>query len=191
MQNYNDDTIKTSDTVLRKIYLSLYWKGSVWEGVGDRTELQHIDPHSIGHNSISFPLSWAAQPGPWGPSLSGSWFSLPHLISNSSDLQLIWSSCALSYIIVQRPPSSCGHHKLHPFNLSMVKVIFWYSSTGCTCYLHRCIFYFDSPTGSEVNIQQFSTALSVLWYDQWSKHFFFFALIFFIFIMWSAEVPVV
>ena len=28
----------------RKIYLSLYWKGCVWEGVGDRTELQHIDP---------------------------------------------------------------------------------------------------------------------------------------------------
>ena len=24
MQNHNDDTIKTSDTVLRKIYLSLY-----------------------------------------------------------------------------------------------------------------------------------------------------------------------
>ena len=27
MQNHNDDTIKTSDTVLRKIYLSLYLKG--------------------------------------------------------------------------------------------------------------------------------------------------------------------
>ena len=34
------------------------------------------------HNSISFPFSWAAQPGDWGPSLSGCWFSLPHLISN-------------------------------------------------------------------------------------------------------------
>ena len=32
--------------------------------------------------SISFPFSWAAQ---LGPSLSGCWFSLPHLISNSSD----------------------------------------------------------------------------------------------------------
>ena len=54
----------------------------MWEGVGDQTELQHIDPHSHGHNSVSFPFSWAAQPGAWWPSLSGCWFSLPHLISN-------------------------------------------------------------------------------------------------------------
>ena len=102
----------------------------MWEGVGDRTELHHIDPYSIGHNRVSFPFSWAAQPGAWGPSLSGTcssiqhllstcncsvgglrahsagcWLSLPHLVSNSSDLQLFWSptdwiSCALSYIIV-------------------------------------------------------------------------------------------
>ena len=56
----------------------------LWERVGERTELQHIDPHSYGHNSISFPFSWAAQPG--------CWFSLPHLISNSSWLQLTWSN---------------------------------------------------------------------------------------------------
>ena len=54
----------------------------MWEGVGDRTELQHIDPHSIGHNHVSFPFSWAVQPGAWGPSLPGCWFSLSHLISN-------------------------------------------------------------------------------------------------------------
>ena len=55
----------------------------MWEGVGDWTELQHIDPHSIGHNRVSFPFFWAAQPGTWGPSFSGCWFSLLHLISNS------------------------------------------------------------------------------------------------------------
>ena len=66
----------------RKIYLSLYWKDCVWEGVGDWKELKHIDPHSYGHNSVSFPFSWAAQPGARGPSLSGCWFSLPHLLSN-------------------------------------------------------------------------------------------------------------
>ena len=63
---------------------------------------------------VSFPFSLAAQSGPWGPSLSGTyssfqhlrsncvcsnrglraptagyWYSLPHLISNSSDHQLI------------------------------------------------------------------------------------------------------
>ena len=88
MQNHND-TIKTSDTVLRKIYLSLNWKGCEWEGVGERTELQHIDPHSIGHNRVSFPFSWAAQPGTWGLSLSGtcshsSIFSPTRLIPNCS-----------------------------------------------------------------------------------------------------------
>ena len=63
----------------------------MWEGVGVWTELQHIDPHSIGYNNVSFPFSWAAQPGTWRPSLSGTCSSIQHLISNSSDphLQLL------------------------------------------------------------------------------------------------------
>ena len=124
--------------------------------------------------SVYFPFSWAAQPGTWGPSLSvpqssifsptglisklsiggletpsaGCWLFLPHLVSNWSDLQTDWISCALSYIIVQRTPSSCGRHKLHSFNPYTVKFILCYSSTGCTCYLHWCFSYFDSPAGS-------------------------------------------
>ena len=139
MQNHND-TIKTSDTVLRKIYLSHFtWKGCVWEGVGDRTELQHIDPHSYGHQRF-FPLLPGCSTGGLGPILSGCWFSLPHLISTGLISKLLnrapsagcwhslpllvtncWISCALNYIIVQRPPSSCGCHKLHSFNSSTVK----------------------------------------------------------------------
>ena len=144
----------------RKIYLTLFervWKGYskvlLWEGVGDRTELQHIDPHSYGHNHVSFPFSWAARLGPWGPTLLGAGFLNRILFPTD------WTSCSPRYITVWRPPSSCGHHKLHSFNLSMVKVIFWYSSSGCTSYLHWCISYFDSPAGSEVNIQQFSLVL--------------------------------
>ena len=91
--------------------------------------------------------------GPGGPASLGAGFlyrilSPTRLIPNWSDLRLInrpegflyctfaptdWISCALSYIIVQRPPSSCGRHKLHSFNPSTVKVILCYSST---CYLH-------------------------------------------------------
>ena len=41
---------------------------------------------------------------------AGCWLSLPHLVSNWSDHQTDWISCALSYIIVQRPPSSWGRH---------------------------------------------------------------------------------
>ena len=74
-------------SLLEKYTSHFIWKGCVWEGVGDRTELQHIDTHSIGHNRVSFPFSWTAQPGAWGPSLCGCWFSLQHLFSNWSDLQ--------------------------------------------------------------------------------------------------------
>ena len=152
MQNHNDDTIKTSGHSSLEKYTSHFIRKSskgllkvlLWEGLGDRTELQHIDPHSYGHNSVSFPFSWAAQPEAHS---AGCWFSLPHLISTG------WTFCARSYIIVRHHPSSCGRHKSHSFNPSTVKVIFWYSSTGCTCYLHWCISYFDCPAGSEVNIQ--------------------------------------
>ena len=97
----------------------------MWEGVGDRTELQHMDTHSIGHNRVSFPSSWATQPGASGPSLSEGWFSLLHLISNSSDLQLVSTPTRLtsclhpSYIIIWRPffflrASQFRTHSTHP-----------------------------------------------------------------------------
>ena len=113
----------------------------MWEGVGDRTELQHIDPHSYGYNSVSFSFSCAAQPGACGPASlghspyssifsstdlnsncsigglrapsAGCWFSLPHLNSN-------WTrtSCAPSYIIVLRPlNSTCRQSRLSPWQL--------------------------------------------------------------------------
>ena len=69
----------------------------MWEGVGDRTELQHIDPHSIGHNSVSFPFSWAAQPEAWGPTLLGAGFLYRILYPTD------WTSCAPSYIMIWRP----------------------------------------------------------------------------------------
>ena len=57
------NTITTSDTVLRKIYLSLYLKGLCVRGIVDRTELQHINlPSSSWHSSVSFSFSRVAQP---------------------------------------------------------------------------------------------------------------------------------
>ena len=116
----------------------------MWEGVGDRTELQHIDPYSIGNNRVSFPFPWAAQPMAWGPSLSGtcshsSIFSPTRFFPNSSDLQTLnrgpksslccvltfsSASCSnwLNFLCTelyksQRPPS-CGPpnrtHSTHP-----------------------------------------------------------------------------
>ena len=107
--------MKTSrHTSLEKYTSHFIWKGSKGllkvllceKWVGDWTELQHIDPHSYGHNSVSFPFSWAAQPGTWRPSLSGTWSSFQHLLSN-------WLTSCLhpGYIIVRHAPSSCERHK--------------------------------------------------------------------------------
>ena len=41
-----------------------------------------LTPNSYGHNSVSFPFTWAAQPGDWGPSLSGTWSSFQSLLFN-------------------------------------------------------------------------------------------------------------
>ena len=131
----------------RKIYLSLYLKGfeRVTKGiicerwVGDWTELQHIDANSSGYSSISFLFSWAAQPGALGPSLCWDMVLIP-----ASSLQLVWTSCRRDYITVWRPPTSCERHNLHsiqPFDSQGFPLK---SSTGCTCYLHRCIPSFDS-----------------------------------------------
>ena len=51
-------------------------------------------PHSYGHNSVSFPFSWAAQPGTWGPA------SLGHVPQSSIFSPTDWTSCAPSYVIV-------------------------------------------------------------------------------------------
>ena len=138
---------------LEKYTYYFIWKGSkgllkvlLWEEVGKRTELQYIDPHSYGHNCF-FLILLGCSTGGLGAQSLWDMFLIP-----ASSLQLVWTptdwtSCAPSYIIVRRPPSSCGRHKSHSFNLSTVKVISWYSSTGCTCYLHRCISYFDRLAG--------------------------------------------
>ena len=88
--------------------------------------------------------------GSWGPPLLGASFlyrilSPTRMIFNCSNFL-----CTKLYNS-STPTFSCGRHKSHSFNPSTVKVIFWYSSTGCTCYWHRCISYFDSLAG--VNIQ--------------------------------------
>ena len=173
----------------RKIYLSLYWKGCVWEGVGDWTELQRIDSHSYGHSSISFPFSWAAQPGPgaqhlwdmvlipasslrliWTPTATAQ--SGPEaplcwvlVLSTASYLQLIWTSSRWGYIIICRPLFFLRALQFRTqFNLSRVKVISWYSSTGCTFYLHRCISYFDCSAG--FNMQHYSLLGCILFPEE-------------------------
>ena len=117
---------RRADTSLRKYTSHFIWKGSkgllmvlLWERwVGDWTELQHIDPHSYGHNSVSFPLSWAAQPGAWGLSCPVTWSSFRHLsptdlnflspgLYNNLTSTLLPSSVTISHSI--QPLDSQGH----------------------------------------------------------------------------------
>ena len=111
--------------------------------VGDWTELQHIDPHSYGHNSVSFPFSWAAQPGAWRLSLCWDMILIPAsslqlqllnrgssgplcwvlVLCTASYLQLIWTSCRRGYIIIWRSLFFLRASQFRTqFNSSTVKV---------------------------------------------------------------------
>ena len=133
----------------RKGYEGYY---CVWEGVGDWTELQHIDPHSHGHNSVSFPFSRAAQPEAWGPSLSGTWSSFQHLLSNWPELTVagvIYNNLMPTYFLW----ASQFHTQFNPSTVKAAPDLL-ISSTGCTCYLNRCISSFNSLAGLKANMQQ-------------------------------------
>ena len=108
-----------------KTYLSLYWKGCVWE--------------------VSWRLNRTATYWP-PPTLLAITVFLSRslgLIIPASSLQLIWTSCRRGYIIIWRPPTS---HSIQPVDSQGYPSI---SSTWCTCYLHRCISYFDSSAGGQ------------------------------------------
>ena len=75
---------------LEKYTSHFIWKGCVWEGVGDRTELQHIDPHSYGHQRCVFLILQGCSTGGPGTLFAGCWLSLPHLVTNGSGLQTNW-----------------------------------------------------------------------------------------------------
>ena len=80
----------------------------------------------------------------------------------ASSLQLIWTFCRRGYISIWRPPTSCDRHNFAlNSTLLTVKIAsdLLISSTGCTCYLLRCISSFDSLAGSEFNMQQYQETL--------------------------------
>ena len=146
MQKHNDAITTSGHSSVEK-YLSLYWKVCVWE-VSWRLnkDCNILTPlSSSGHSSMSFSFSWAAQPGAWGLTLSAeSWFpplGLEHW-TPTAWLPVSPRVISLFYTHSIQPIDSQGHPPI--------------SSTGCTCYLHRCISSFDCLAGSEVNMQQYS-----------------------------------
>ena len=78
MQNHNDDNEDKRHGSFKK-YTSHLSERVVCEKELETEQNCNILTPTLRAISVSFQFSWAAQPG--------AWFSLPHLISNSSDLQ--------------------------------------------------------------------------------------------------------
>ena len=143
-QRHNDKgRVKTS---LKKKISHFICNVCVWEGVGDRTELQYIDPHSYGHQRCVFLILQSCSTGgpeahsagrglslphlvtngspntigvPEGP-FGQVWLSLPHLVSNS-----VYFLSSLTYMIVQSPTQS--HTQSLEWHV-------WSSSSGNNCH---------------------------------------------------------
>ena len=139
----HNDTIKTTTQFLEKYTSHFIWNVCVCEGVGDRTELQHIDPHSYDHQRCVFLVLQGCSTGGPGAQLSaGCWLSLPHPLS-----KLVWSPkltdflSSPSYIIVQSPTQYLPIivHR----NVSILPSLEWHvwsSSSGNNCHaVHRSL----------------------------------------------------
>ena len=126
---------------LEKYTSHFIWKGCVWEGVGDRTELQHIDPHSNAHNRVSFPFTCASQLGAWGPTLLGASF-LYHILSPTGLVcKLTDFLSSPSYIIVKSPTHylPITGHRDESLPLSLEWHV-WFSSSRNNCHaVHRSL----------------------------------------------------
>ena len=75
MWNHNDDTIITTseDNSLEK-YTSHFIEGVMCERELETEQNCNLLTPTLMAISVSFSFSWAAQPGAWGPSLSGCYF---------------------------------------------------------------------------------------------------------------------
>ena len=94
---------KSEDFFKKNMPLTLFVRLCVWEGVGDRTKLQYIDPHSYGHQRCVFLVLQGGSTGGLGAQPLWDMFSFQYLVLNSSDLQLTDFLSTPSYIIVQSP----------------------------------------------------------------------------------------
>ena len=99
----HNDTMKTSDTVLRKIYLSLYLKGLRVRGSWRLNRTAIYWPHSYGHQHCVFLVLQGCSTGGPGAHSAGCGLSLPHLVTNGSVSKVTDFLSSPSYIIVQSP----------------------------------------------------------------------------------------
>ena len=141
------NTIKTSGHSSSVKYTSHFIERVVCEReLETEQRLQHIDHHPQLF-WLSQPFSWAAQPRAWRPSLCWNIGSHSSIFSPTDLSPRLYNNLSSTYFL----RASQFHTQ---FNPSTVKVVpdLLISSTGCTCYLHRCISSFDNLAG--VNMQQ-------------------------------------
>ena len=144
MQHHNDTINKqTCEDFFRKICTSHFIvrvrKGLLrvllWEGVGDRTELQYIDPHSYGRQRCVFlVLQGCSTEGPGAQLSAEYWLFIPHLITN-------WSGPQTPSGVPRAPSAWCGfpYHisSLTPSDLHLSHFLSWPSYILVQCPLNR------------------------------------------------------
>ena len=128
MQNTYWRNDKDERRLLLKYTSHFIWKVCVWERVGDRTELQYINPHSYSHQRCVFLLLLMLNRRPEGPAFCWVLFSLAHLVTNGSGLQ------------THRLPIFTELYKSSITHSISLKWHVWSSSTGINCHaVHRSL----------------------------------------------------
>ena len=144
----------------------------MWEGVGDWTELQYIDPQSYGHQRCVFLVLQGYSTGGLGPSPLGA------VLSTASCYQRVWSPkltdflSSPSYIIVQSPTQYLpitGHRNVSlPLSLDGMFDRHWaeitvMQFTGHSLLVHQFVLYRGILTLSHI--------LNQACPRQWNMHF--------------------
>ena len=162
MQNHNDDTIRTSGHSSLEKYTSHLIERIVCEReLETEQRLQHIEPPIL----LAITVFLSRSPGLLnrGRGGVGAQPLLEHgshsSIFSPTDLDFLspglYNNLSSTYFLASVTIRT-------QFNPSTVKVTsdLLISSTGCTCYLYRCI-SFNSLAGSEVNMQQEASTLQI------------------------------
>ena len=129
MHKHNDTIIKTSDTVLRKIYLSLYLKGLCVRGSWRPNRTATYWPPTL----LAITAFISRSPGllkrePWGPA------SLGHILILASSHQLVWSpNCSIGGL--RAPFAGCRHSLVWSPNWLTSCLTELYNSSTTTFFL--------------------------------------------------------
>ena len=127
---------RRAKTSLKKYTSHFIWKVCAWEGVGDRTELQHIDTHSYSHQSCVFLVLKSCSTGGPEAHSAGCGLSLPHLVTNGSPNSL--TSCLHRVQSSTQYLSITGHRDVSL--LLSLECHVWLSSNGNNCHaVHRSL----------------------------------------------------